>query len=91
MVAAFLLISLTGCASLETSSRRVGEDVGAVANTLPSAVGTIAGAAIFGGTVSMVPAPEDYLADSVNREGRMIYNESRRAVQKTVSDIFRAK
>jgi hypothetical protein len=91
MTLAFILIALSGCASLETSTKRVGEDVEAVVQTIPSAIGTIAGAAIFGGTVSAVPAPDAYLSDSVNREGRIIYNDSRRAVSNAVADAFRPK
>lgn len=88
---AIVLIFLGGCSTLETSGRRIGEDVGSVVKAFPDAVGAVAGAAVFGGEVSMVPAPDDYLAESVSREGRMIYNESRRAVQRNVSDIFRPK
>lgn len=67
---------LTGCANFQE-----------VVNTIPSAAGTYAGAAVFGGEVSMNPNPVDYIKEDVNRESRGIYNNSRRKTQKTVSTL----
>jgi len=70
------LLALTGCANFQE-----------VVNTIPSAAGTYAGAAVFGGEVSMNPEPIGYIKEDVNREGRAIYNNSRRKTQKSVTTL----
>lgn len=72
-----LLMVLTGCASTQN-----------VANSIPDAIGTVAGAAVFGGEVSMNPDPVDYIKEDVNREGRMIYGDARRKTQRSVSILI---
>jgi len=70
-----LLVALTGCASTQN-----------LVNTIPSAVGTVAATAIFGGEVSMVPDPEQYVKDDVNRQSRQIYNDTRRNTTQAITD-----
>lgn len=72
------LIALTGCASMQN-----------VADTIPSAVGTVAATAIFGGEVSVNPDPAAYIAEDVNREGRQIYNDTRRNTTQAITDSIR--
>lgn len=76
-----ILIALTGCASVQHVQGTTEE----VINTVPSAIGTIAAAAIFGGEVSMNPNPVEYIREDINREGRIIYNDSRRNTQRFIS------
>ncbi len=90
IVLAVVLIYLTGCATVETGGRRVGSDVGDVVHSVPQAVGQVAGAAVFGGTVTMNPDPGHYLEESVNREGRAIYTDAQLGVQKLVEDAIRS-
>lgn len=73
-----ILIALTGCASTQE-----------VVNTVPSAIGTIAGAAVFGGEVSMNPDPVDYIKQDVNREGRIIYGDVRRNTKDIIANSIR--
>ena len=70
-----ILIALTGCAATNN-----------VVNTVPSAVGTVAGTAIFGGTVSVNPDPVGYIAEDINREGRVMYNDTRRKTTQAIAD-----
>ena len=70
-----ILIALTGCASTQN-----------VINTIPTAVGAVATTAIFGGTVSTNPDPVDYIAEDINREGRIIYNDTRRKTKQAIAD-----
>ena len=70
-----VLAALTGCASTQE-----------VVNTIPTAVGTVATTAIFGGTVSMNPDPVQYIAEDINREGRVTYNDVRRKTQQAITD-----
>jgi hypothetical protein len=72
-----LLLVLTGCANFQE-----------VVNTIPSAAGTYAGAAVFGGEVSMNPDPVEYIKEDVNREGRIIYGNARRNTQKSVTILI---
>jgi len=72
-----LLMILTGCASTQN-----------VANSIPDAIGTIAGAAVFGGKVSTNPDPVDYIKEGVNREVRIGYNDARRKTQRSVSILI---
>lgn len=71
------LIALTGCASTRE-----------VVNAVPDAIGTAATAAIFGGEVSMNPDPVDYIKQDVNREGRIIYNGTRRKTKEIIANII---
>ena len=73
----FVMIVLSGCASTQN-----------VVNSIPDAIGTVAGAAVFGGEVSMNPDPVDYIKEDVNREGRMIYGDARRKTQRSVSVLI---
>lgn len=77
----FVLIALSGCASVEHVRSTTEE----VVNTVPSAIGTIAAAAIFGGEVSMNPDPVDYIKDDINLEGRIIYSDVRRNTRRFIS------
>ena len=72
------MLLITGCANFQE-----------VVNTIPEAAGTYAGAAVFGGEVSMNPDPVEYIKEDVNREGRILYNDSRRKTQKSVSILIR--
>jgi len=71
------LIALTGCASTQN-----------VANSIPDAIGTVAGAAVFGGEVSMNPDPVEYIKEDVNREFRIGYGNARRKTQRSVSVLI---
>lgn len=71
------LITLTGCASTQE-----------VVNTVPSAIGTVAAAAVFGGEVNMNPDPVDYIKQDVNREGRYIYGDARQKTKETIANII---
>ncbi len=73
-----ILIALTGCASTKN-----------VVNSVPEAIGTYAGAAVFGGEVSMNPDPVDYIKQDVNREGRVMYNDARRKTKRSVATLIR--
>lgn len=73
-----ILIALTGCASTQE-----------VVNTIPSAVGTVVGAAVFGGEVSMNPDPVEYIKQDVNREGRIIYGDARRNTKHIIANSIR--
>lgn len=70
-----VLIALTGCASTQN-----------LINTVPSAVGTVAAAAIFGGEVSMNPEPVGYIAEDINRQSRQIYSDTRRNTTQAITD-----
>lgn len=71
----FVLIVLSGCASTQN-----------LVNTMPSAAGTVAAAAIFGGEVSMNPDPVGYIAEDVNRQSRQIYGDTRRKTTQAITD-----
>ncbi len=70
-----VLIALTGCASTQN-----------LINTVPSAVGTVAATAIFGGEVSMNPDPVGYIAEDINRQSRQIYSDARRNTTQAITD-----
>ena len=78
------LIALTGCASVQHVQGTTEE----VVNTVPAAIGTVAGAAVFGGTVSMVPDPAGYIRDDINREGRIVYGDARRKTKQSVANMI---
>ena len=59
-----------------------------VVNTVPTAIGTVAAAAVFGGTVSMVPEPVGYIKDDINREGRIVYGDARRKTKQSVANMI---
>ena len=69
------LIALSGCASTQN-----------LVDNIPEATGTAAATVIFGGTISMNPDPVDYIAADVNREGRVIYNDTRRKTQAAIAE-----
>lgn len=71
----FVLVALTGCASTQD-----------LINTVPSAVGTVAAAAIFGGKVSMNPEPVGYIVEDINRQSRQIYGDTRRNTTQAITD-----
>ena len=71
------LIALTGCASTQE-----------VVNTVPTAIGTVAAAAVFGGEVSMNPDPVDYIKQDVNKEGRIVYNDTRQKTKEIIANII---
>ena len=73
----FTALIITGCASTQE-----------LIDTIPQAVGTYAGAAVFGGEVHMNPEPVGYVKEDVNREGRIIYNDARRNTQKSVAGLI---
>ena len=70
-----VLVALSGCASTRD-----------LVNTVPSAVGTVAAAAIFGGEVSMNPEPVGYIAEDINRQSRQIYGDTRRNTKQAITD-----
>lgn len=79
---------LSGCA---TVAHDAGDGVGRVAGTageigssVPAAIGTVVGTAIFGGTLSTPVDPSWYLQESVNTEFRIFLNKQRR---KTAAEI----
>ena len=72
------MLLITGCANFQE-----------VVNTIPEAAGTYAGAAVFGGEVSMNPDPVDYIKQDVNREGRIIYGDARRNTKHIIANSIR--
>ncbi len=89
MVVFIVFIMLSGCATVENSAGRVGEDAGAVVGSVPQWAGQVAGAAVFGGTVSANPNPGTYIEDSVNRGVRDVHGAGQLGVQKAVEDTIR--
>ena len=73
-----VLTMLAGCTSIQE-----------IAHSVPDAAGTAVSTAIFGGEVSMVPHPEGYVKDEINRESRRIYRDSRRSVKDGIADTIR--
>lgn len=76
-----MLITLSGCASVQHVQGTAEE----VINTVPSAIGTVAAAAIFGGEVSINPDPMEYIRDDIDREGRIVYGDVRRNTGRFIS------
>ena len=56
--------------------QRVQDDVRGIFGSIPNAIGTIAAASIFGGTVSFNPDPLQSLKTTVNTIGRSVVNRS---------------
>ena len=73
----FVLFALTGCANFQE-----------VVNTVPEAVGVVVAAEVFGGEVSMVPDPVEYVTRDVEREGRITYNSAQRNTKAAISDAI---
>lgn len=73
-----ILIALTGCASTQE-----------VVNTVPTAIGTVAATAVFGGEISMNPNPVEYIKEDVNRQGRYIYGDTRRKTKQSIANMIR--
>ena len=69
------LIALSGCASTQN-----------VVNNIPAAAGSAATTVIFGGTISANPDPVEYIAEDINREGRVTYNGTRRKMQSAIAE-----
>jgi len=80
----FVMIVLTGCASVQHVQGTTGE----VVNSVPAAIGTVAAAAVFGGEVSMVPDPAGYIKDDINREGRIVYGDARRKTKQGIANMI---
>lgn len=76
-----ILVILSGCASVQHVQGTTEE----VINTVPSALGTIAAAAVFGGEVNVNPDPVEYIKNDINREGRILYGEARRNTKLFIS------
>lgn len=71
----FILIALSGCASTQN-----------LVNAVPSAIGTAAATAIFGGEISMNPEPVGYITEDINRQSRQIYGDTRRKTTQAITD-----
>jgi len=57
--------------------QRVSDDIGGIVGSIPNAIGTIAAASIFGGTVSFNPDPIQTLRTTANQIGRSAVNRTR--------------
>ena len=56
---------------------RVSDGIGGVLGSIPNAIGTVAAASIFGGTVSFNPDPIQALRSTANQIGRSVINRTR--------------
>jgi len=61
----------------ETNVQRIQDDIGGVIGSIPNAIGTVAAASIFGGTVSFNPDPLQSLRTTANRISRTAVNRTR--------------
>ena len=61
------------------------DTIGGVVGSIPGAIGTVAAASIFGGTVSFNPDPRDALRSTANQLSRSAVNRSRNAFAAGVS------
>ncbi len=77
-----ILVMLSGCASIE----HVQGTTNTVINSTPDAIGIMVTTAIFGGKVNVNPEPLQYIADDINREGRIIHGNTRRNIKYFISD-----
>jgi hypothetical protein len=57
--------------------QRVADGIGGVVGSIPNAIGTVAAASIFGGTVSFNPDPVQALRTTANQIGRSAFNRTR--------------
>jgi len=57
--------------------QRVADGIGGVVGSIPNAIGTVAAASIFGGTVSFNPDPIQALRTTANQIGRSAVNRTR--------------
>lgn len=69
-----VMFALAGCANFRE-----------VVNSAPDATGTIVVTKVFGGNVSVVPDPTEYVMQDVNREGRIVYGDARRNTKAAIS------
>ena len=65
---------------------RVSDGIGGVLGSIPNAIGTIAAASIFGGTVSFNPDPIQSLRSTANQIGRSVINRTRDNFTATVAE-----
>lgn len=83
---------LSGCATVVedagVGAGRVGGTAGEIGNSVPAAIGTVVGTAIFGGTVSTPIDPSWYLRESVNTEFRIFLNKQRRKTAEEIAKQF---
>lgn len=61
----------------QTNVQRVSDGIGGVLGSIPNAIGTVAAASIFGGTVSFNPDPVQSLRTTANQIGRDAINRTR--------------
>jgi len=69
----------------QTNVQRIQDDIGGVIGSIPNAIGTVAAASIFGGTVSFNPDPLQALRTTANRISRTAVNRTRDNFQAGVS------
>jgi len=83
------IIAMSGCATVSNDARHGAQHVGDtgsdIVSSIPNAIGTVVGAAIFGGTVSQSIDAGWYMRESINRETRIFLNKQRRATQKEIA------
>ena len=65
--------------------QRVSDGIGGVVGSIPNAIGTVAAASIFGGTVSFNPDPVQALRTTANQVGRSAVNRTRDNFQAAVA------
>lgn len=63
----------------------VEDTIGGLVGSIPGAIGTVAAASIFGGTVSFQPDPRDVLRTTANTVSRSVVNRSRDKFASAVS------
>lgn len=61
----------------QTNIQRVSDSIGGVVGSIPNAIGTVAAASIFGGTVSFNPDPIQALRTTANQISRSVINRTR--------------
>lgn len=61
----------------QTNVLRVQDSISGIVGSIPNAIGTVAAASIFGGTVSFNPDPIQALQTTVNTVGRTTFNRTR--------------
>ena len=60
-----------------TNIQRVQDSIGGIVGSIPNAIGTVAAASIFGGTVSFNPDPIQALRTTANQVSRSVVNRTR--------------
>ena len=61
----------------QTNVQRVQDEIGGIVGSIPNAIGTVAAASIFGGTVSFNPDPLQSLRTTANRISRTAVGRTR--------------